>query len=527
MMQTKPAGWPKRIRVERRIVNLLSRSLYSDFPRAIREMVSNSYDADATVVRISVDLRNKEITVEDNGNGMSSEQFGGYLRIAGNPIEGTNISPKFQRQRIGHFGVGFLASFPFCDRLEVTSKREGSDMSFTAIIPAERFVKGTGLEEEVSDIPVNGYSEPATEQKYEHYTKIRIIGLSSLADEYFRKGPPQRKRVTIESWDGMDRLKWDICETLPLDFSDKNTPLRQFLGDTPSGMEIFLNGRRLFREDPGGQLVDSTQKTRIKLGNLEFRYVIITNWRIIHPVEARGLKIRIRNVGIGPRTYLDVEKEVRTFSRLTWLSGEVHVLNGLDESLALSRDTFTWSPDYQAFKEFFYKVLTRSAYWVERVASAEKSLSKQFEKKVNLPTVSAIDVTNESVKILSNAGFAVIHKNRKDFKDAESPVKVDKFRKVVTVIDDHPALTDLIELPKRGFSIRYIVFDKADRQTQPVRLSKDGVIEVNTSYPVFRGSKTKRDILRRIYLILFLAKSECKSADEMYNYLLRRFREEF
>lgn len=527
MIQPRTTGWPKRIRVERRIVNVLSRSLYSDFPRAIREMVSNSYDADATVVRISVDLRNKEVTVEDNGNGMSSEQFDRYLRIAGNPVEGINISPKFQRQRIGRFGVGFLASFPFCERLEVISKREGSDVGFTAIIPAERFVKGTDAEEEVSDIPVNGYNEPALGQKHEHYTKIRIIGLNLLVDEYFRKGPSQRKRMTIESWNGMERLQWEICETLPLDFLNKNTPLGQFLGDTPSDMEIFLNGRPLFRNDLEGQLVDSTQKTRIKSGNLEFRYVITTNWRIIQPVEARGLKIRIRNVGIGSRTYLDVEKEVRTFSRLTWLSGEVHVLSGLDESLALSRDTFIWSPDYQAFKNFFHKVLTRSALWVERVDSAESSLSKVFEKRVSLPSVSTIDVTNESIKTLSNAGFEVVHKSQKDFKDAVHPVTVDKFRKVVTVIDNHPAITDLIELPERGVRIRYTAFDKEDRQTQPVRLSEDGVIEVNTSYPVFKGSKTRSDILRRIHLILFLAKRECKSADEMYDYLLRRFREEF
>ena len=36
------SGWPKRITVERKIVSLLSRSLYADFPRAKREAVSNS-----------------------------------------------------------------------------------------------------------------------------------------------------------------------------------------------------------------------------------------------------------------------------------------------------------------------------------------------------------------------------------------------------------------------------------------------------------------------------------------------------
>ena len=81
--QIASSSWPKRITVERKIVNLLSRSLYADFPRAIREAVSNSFDADATVVRIQIDLLHKEIIIEDNGVGMSVEKFDNYLRIAG------------------------------------------------------------------------------------------------------------------------------------------------------------------------------------------------------------------------------------------------------------------------------------------------------------------------------------------------------------------------------------------------------------------------------------------------------------
>ncbi len=166
MTTSGTTDWPKRIRVERRIVSLLSRSLYSDFPKAIREMVSNAYDADATLVKINVDLRHKEIVVEDNGNGMSSDEFDSYLRIAGEPIEGGRLSPKFQRQRIGRFGVGFLASFPFCSSLELTSKREGSEVGFTANIPAERFVKGIGVEEDVSSIPVDGYNQAEAGERH-------------------------------------------------------------------------------------------------------------------------------------------------------------------------------------------------------------------------------------------------------------------------------------------------------------------------------------------------------------------------
>lgn len=525
MNRTSTRGWPKRIRVERRIVNLLSRSLYTDLPRAIREMVSNSYDADATLVKIKIDRRGKEIMVEDNGNGMSADQFDRYLRIAGEPIESGDFSPKFQRGRIGHFGVGFLASFPFCDTIEVTSKGQGSEVGFTAIIPTKRFVQGTGTEEEVSSIPVDGYNEPSPGKVHEHYTRIRMIGLNELANRYFGK-KSERRRYSIEAWSGMDRLKWQLRETLPLDFSNKNTELAKCLGSKSVSMEVWLNDERLFRNDPGGQAIESTEQTYIKEGNLTFKYVVTTNWHIIQPVEARGLKIRLNGVGIGPRTYLDVEKEVRTFSRLNWLSGEIHILTGLDESLALSRDSFTWSPDYQALKERFHRILTRTALWVERVASTEKTLIEAFEKRDTVPPISTMELINQTIKRLSNAGFQILHKHRQEIRDEKYPIIIDKKNKVVSVIDDHPAISDVVEIPGRQLKVRYMAFGKEQRDKGPIRLSKDGTIEINTSYPIFSG-KTKGDILRRLHLLLFLAKQECSSADEMYEYLVSRIREEF
>ena len=49
-------NWTKRLTVDKRIVRLLSASTYENFPDAIREMVSNAYDADATEVRITINL---------------------------------------------------------------------------------------------------------------------------------------------------------------------------------------------------------------------------------------------------------------------------------------------------------------------------------------------------------------------------------------------------------------------------------------------------------------------------------------
>ncbi len=524
MVSSSSSVWPKKITVARKIVSLLSRSLYSDFPRAIREMVSNSYDADATVVRILVDTKLKELTVEDNGNGMSVEQFENYLRIAGQKYEGGMLSPKFQRERIGRFGIGFLASFPFCDSIEITSKKEGAESGFTAILPSKRFVQDVGAEEDVSSIPVDGYSEPSVGKADEHFTRIRVVGLNNLIEEYFRVKTGARQ-ISIESQPGIARLKWNLCETLPLDFRDGNTELVRCLGRNPIGMEVWLNNERIYRNDPGGQVIESTETTYVKRGGLEFTYAVTTNWSIIHPVEARGLKIRMKQVGIGPRTYLDVEREVRTFSRLYWLTGEIHILAGLDDALSLTRDNFVWTAELEELKEFFHNVLLRAHGKVEKIAEVEKTLAEAFVEK-KIPSVSSAELVERSVKQLASAGVEIIHVAARKGDEEAPPIKIDNKRRTAVVIDGHPMVRNVIEVPAEGISVRYKAFEKEVQLVLPIRMAEDGAIEVNTAYPVFR-SKRKGDIMKRVHLLMFLAKEQYKSTEEMYDYLVKKLKEEF
>ena len=58
------------ITVNKSVVKHLSIGLYRNYALAIKELVSNSYDAGATEVKIKLDLKNKKIVVRDNGRGM-------------------------------------------------------------------------------------------------------------------------------------------------------------------------------------------------------------------------------------------------------------------------------------------------------------------------------------------------------------------------------------------------------------------------------------------------------------------------
>src|SRR5713101_5501468 len=164
-----------QITVDKTIVSLLSKFTYErSFPYALREVVSNAYDADATEARIDIDLSKHRVVIHDNGTGMTREEFDFYLRIAGQR-RGKRETPKFGRKRIGQFGVGFLAILPFCDTLRIVSTTENSEEVFTADIPASRFFKQDGKAVDVGEIQVIGEITRSEKRKAEHFTEISLL----------------------------------------------------------------------------------------------------------------------------------------------------------------------------------------------------------------------------------------------------------------------------------------------------------------------------------------------------------------
>ena len=118
-------------------VDNLGIKLYDKVSAVIAELVSNSYDADATEVIIEAPLgrylttkadkgddHNYEIKVIDNGMGMMPGEINDcYLRVGAERRieEGRNrgdISPTYGRKVMGCKGVGKLAPFGICEEID-------------------------------------------------------------------------------------------------------------------------------------------------------------------------------------------------------------------------------------------------------------------------------------------------------------------------------------------------------------------------------------------------------------------------
>src|SRR3954469_16184387 len=134
-----------------KLLQLMVHSVYSDRDIFLRELVSNAADAcerlrfeaianpalpgDDPKPRITllIDAENRRLTVEDNGIGMSRDEMVeglGTIARSGTKAFMDRIAAaqgSEGAQLIGQFGVGFYSAFMVADRVDVVSRRAGSD----------------------------------------------------------------------------------------------------------------------------------------------------------------------------------------------------------------------------------------------------------------------------------------------------------------------------------------------------------------------------------------------------------------
>jgi hypothetical protein len=100
----------------------IGEKLYSQRIDFIRELVNNAYDADATLVTVTTS-RNR-ITIEDNGKGMTQKNLEQYFTIGSTEKQSNPYSTKYQRRRIGEFGIGKFAALAAAEEFELETQRD-------------------------------------------------------------------------------------------------------------------------------------------------------------------------------------------------------------------------------------------------------------------------------------------------------------------------------------------------------------------------------------------------------------------
>ena len=160
-----------------KILDIVIHSLYSNKEIFLRELISNASDAvdklrylavsdkslsdltDEFQISLLADAKAKTLTISDNGIGMSDEEMAqslGTIARSGTKsfMEALhNSTDKSENlSLIGQFGVGFYSAFMVADKVEVLSRKAGTDAAFLwssdgrsgySVTPSEKADHGT------------------------------------------------------------------------------------------------------------------------------------------------------------------------------------------------------------------------------------------------------------------------------------------------------------------------------------------------------------------------------------------------
>lgn len=111
------------------VLNHLGRNLYRNIITVIGEAISNSWDADAHNIWITIDRENNYMAIEDDGNGMSGEDFQEkFLKIGYSKRKNGNYRSTLNRPFIGRKGIGKLALLSCAQKIHIASKKVGEDV---------------------------------------------------------------------------------------------------------------------------------------------------------------------------------------------------------------------------------------------------------------------------------------------------------------------------------------------------------------------------------------------------------------
>jgi hypothetical protein len=117
---------PFKFQFSLEILNHLGRGLYRSFATVIAEAVSNSWDAEAKEVYITIS--DDILIVEDNGKGMNSNDFREkFLTVGYSRRE--DITNKSKRNVIGRKGIGKLAMLSVSEKVTVVTKKKDTELT--------------------------------------------------------------------------------------------------------------------------------------------------------------------------------------------------------------------------------------------------------------------------------------------------------------------------------------------------------------------------------------------------------------
>ena len=459
-----------QIKVHEKALAHLTRGLYRSPASAIRELISNAWDANATTVRITTNAPNFfQLSIDDDGDGFTRQEFENLMQggIGNSQKRPQNTELLHGRAVIGRLGIGMLGIAQICGAFIITSKTQ-TGAGFKARVRLYDLIKQRldtqdqeliqSDEDGVTEVNVGQYDflefVPARVHKGTHIladelhpTFVRAFQRSVQHDAY--KDPSldwkNALRVvstfhTLQELGDYWRLLWEIAASCPIPYVSREALPHGLIRDDQKRLEgyefsVLVDGLQLFKpillhDNPGGYTTTRIPRTTQRVYGREIvfhGYVLVQEGAQLHPDELRGILIRVKDVGIGYYDASMLDYRFNEGPRSRWLTGEVFVDVGLEDALNVDRDSFNrFHPEYRAIQEHVHGLLHEEIFprvykEIER-RSTERAKTREESRTTSLNRVMT-DALRAPVEVRFN--------NRPSSGDAD--VKIDKGPKQVRV----------------------------------------------------------------------------------------------
>jgi hypothetical protein len=400
---------PESINVAASVIADVSAGIYRSPAGALKELISNAFDADATSVRISTGWpRFRTFTCTDDGKGMTAASFRRIMMHIGGSTkrDAGELSDVHHRPLVGRIGIGLLSIAQVCKHFTVVSST-GDGRKFKAIIDMEPYQAaearrarlGQTIDSEQGKIKIGTYElEEADEDRGKKYTRIvmeridegfrqRLVDLpqkrAGLTPKEFSEGTIENflgrvETGTVAEHGAYAHLVWDLAVTAPIEYVDDGPiPGDESLREINKKLkgyefEAFVDGVKLKKPVRLPRPADS--KLRHKVYRVAHSaklqdgrrfslsgYLYWQQGRVL-PRELQGVLVRVRNVAVGnyDPTYLGYpHHEGWKFSQM---SGEIYVDDGLDPAINIDRASFRESDEaYIELQAFLFEKLKTGA----------------------------------------------------------------------------------------------------------------------------------------------------------------------
>jgi hypothetical protein len=518
-----------KIRVGSQIVEHLSKGIYTNPAQAIKELIMNAYDADATKVIVRTRPEFDTLTISDNGTGMNYEDFNErFLTLSrSDRRDSGEFTSVLKRPIVGKFGIGFVAVSQICDKMTVISSKKGEPVKLEAEINFSKFRQIEHIKKDFYDLSEVSFinNKEDIEAKYtivvlsnlldgiwEHFvdksrqdlgiktTELKALSFTGILDyivqqasKYQSKFDPNKKLG--EYW----QMLLEIANIVPVRYLNKG-PIRfpkrgkktkeqslliQEIIDDVNSLDFIVDFDGVLLRKPIHLPVYVKSLRRKPLfdvftfrenfsfadgTSLRFRGYLYNQDSSIFPPQMRGILIRIKNTAIGTTDAGFMDYVFTEKMYLNWTFGEIYVDEGLEDAMNISRSSFnTAHPHYQKLRDYLHSLLHNEVF--------KRSRERYTKRKTAESRRELSDITSELEERFSEA---VGHAIAVDWSTEKSPIPIEFQR-------------------------------------------SSGVVRIYTSHPIFRKLRKQQRIMLQTLLMLLLESYEISNgqAKELFSHFLQ------